>query len=278
MNPVGECMRTSSTTLGLLLLVSLSLWSAGCGTERDRPGDDCRCEGAVPEGHLSAACGEAVCLGGGAGYRCTDMNTAAAAPEACLVPDGGVRPDDDAGPAPDAGGFDAGSTVDAGRGVDAGTSRDAGHTREDAGPTGCTAASCADFVGSYDGTYEIYTAEKLGSTIINEMRCIGTSSLTVDFSEASALSGTVTCTYSGSLGGFDSTQNGTVEGTIRPDGSIAGTLTHQFDTFDSGSRRSFSFTGNVGSGAIAVEDTGSWRPHPMSAVPWDVEISIDASR
>ena len=264
------------------ILISALTAVAACDGGRDLASDDCRCEGGVPEGYLSAACGESVCIGG-VGYVCTGVDTADFAPEACLLPDASM-PFADAGP----GGRDAGPGHDAGVvSRDAGdTSRDAGHTTSDAGHStdagsgDCTSTmpECAGFPGTYGGSYVIYTAERLGSTIINEMRCTGSSSLTVDFSATPALSGTVTCNYPGSLGGFDSTQNGTVEARVRPDGTIRGTLTHQFDAFDSGSRRTFSFDGTIGSSGVDVMDTASWRPHPMSAVPWDVDITIDAAR
>ena len=270
-------MRVSIAFMTILSLL------AACNGERDFGGDDCRCEGGVPEGYLSAACGESVCVGG-VGYVCTGVDMADFAPDACFAPDASVTDHDagtgtgtDAGPGHDGGHIarDAGPTTpDAGH-----TTPDAGHTA-DAGSGDCTPTTpaCADFAGSYEGSYVIYTAERLGSTIINEMRCTGTSSLTVDLGATPALSGTVTCTYSGGLSAFDRTQNGTIEGRVRPDGAITGTLTHQFDSFDSGSRRTFSFDGTVGSSGIDVMDTGSWRPHPMSAVPWDVDITIDAAR
>ena len=254
------------------VMVSMMVLSA-CNGGRDR-GDDpdpaeCRCEGAVPEGHLSARCGEAACVSGVGGYLCTGENTAVASPDACLFADASV-PGTDAGP-----GHDAGPAHDAGT-----TTHDAGTTTRDAGTPDpdCTAATCAAFAGSFTGTYEIYTAERVGSTIVNEMRCTGTSSLTVDFSATSALSGTVTCTYPGSLSAFDRNQSGTVQARVRPDGSITGSVTHQFDAFDSGSRRTFAFDGTIAPARVDVMDTGSWRPHPMSAVPWDVDITIAATR
>lgn len=312
----------------IVLLITLVTF-AGCTQERGRTeGEtDCRCEGDVPEGRLSVACGEMQCVAGAGGYLCTGPNTAVATPDACFG-DGGPPPTDGGTEPPD----DGGSTrPDGGE-----TRRDAGGTTTDAGctearyyrdadgdgygdpadpmdacwmPSGyvtndddcldgdrsvnpgadekcdavdndCdgTAAACSGYAGSYAGTYEIYTAERVGSVIVNEMRCTGTSSLTIDVSSSPALTGTVECTYSGGLTAFDSHQTGTVEADLLPDGSITGSVTHQFDRFDSGSRRTFSFAGSVGSSGIDVSGMGSWYPHPMSAVPWDVEVSITATR
>ena len=96
-----------------VLFLSVLLFAAGCAERaRSEPSTGCRCEGAVPEGTLSVACGEMQCVGGTAGYVCTGPGTAAAAPEACtMTADGGV-PGDDAGPTgTDAGTPDAGPTT-----------------------------------------------------------------------------------------------------------------------------------------------------------------------
>lgn len=301
-----------------VLLMLVGGWACG-GEERERPGSDCRCEGAVPGGTLRVACGEMQCVDGVTGYLCTGPNMAVATADACLAGDSGMpltTGEDggpppmrdggvvrrDAGPLPDGGcvtatyyrdadgdGYgDASDVMDACAPpfgyvdndddcLDSDASARPGGTEVcDAIDNDCdgTVASCGSFAGTYAGTYQIYTAERLGSTVINEMRCTGTSSITV----SPSMNGTVTCNYGGSLGGFDSTQNGTVTGTLRPDGTFSGSVTHQFDSFDSGSRRTFAITGTIAGSRLDVVSTGSWRPHPMSAVPWDVEITIAGTR
>ena len=95
-------------------------------------------------------------------------------------------------------------------------------------------AGCATVAGSYTGTYEIYTAENLGSSVINEMRCTGTSALTIDFKTTPVVKGTVTCKYAGGLTAFGKTQDGTIEATVKPDGTLDGKLTHKFSSSSSG--------------------------------------------
>ena len=135
------------------------------------------------------------------------------------------------------------------------------------------AAACVTMAGSYPGTYSFYTAEKLGSTVINEMQCTGTSALVVDLSAAIVVHGTVACSYSRSLGGFDRNQTGTIEASLRPDGTIQGTLNHVFYASD-GTNRSFPFTGHLTGGKIGITGTGSWLPSSFSAVPWVVTFSV----
>ncbi len=135
------------------------------------------------------------------------------------------------------------------------------------------AAACVRLAGSYPGAYTLYTAEKLGSSVINEMTCTGTSALVVDLSAAVTVHGTVACVYGGGLGGFDHNQTGTLQASVRPDGTIAGTLEHVFDAVN-GTRRSFPFTGHLTAAKIRITATGSWLPNPLSAVPWVVTFSV----
>jgi len=137
------------------------------------------------------------------------------------------------------------------------------------------AAACTAAAGSYSGTFTIYTAEKLGSTIINQMSCSGTFAGSVNLSSAVVVNGTTTCTYSGSLGGFDKTQTGTVEGAIKLDGTFEGKLTH---VFGSGMTHTFTIGGTAKNGRIDVNSTGGWYPNAMSAVPWDTTITISSSK
>ncbi len=139
------------------------------------------------------------------------------------------------------------------------------------------AATCAAMAGSYKGTYSMYTAERLGTTVINEMTCTGTSALTVSVSATPVVTGTVACTYPSRLGGFDRNQTGTLEASVRPDGTLAGKLTHVFESIVSTSR-TFEFDGTIRDGQIVATGKGSWFPHPMSAVPWEVKFSFTAAK
>ncbi|MEI9885777.1 MAG: putative metal-binding motif-containing protein [Rhizomicrobium sp.] len=103
-------------------------------------------------------------------------------------------------------------------------------------------AACTAAAGSYAGTFTLYTAEKLGGSIINQMTCTGTTSLTVDLGAAVVVKGPVTCNYPGSLTAFDHSQSGTVAMTLRPDGKVEGTLTHSFAL---GTTRSFAIKGTA---------------------------------
>ena len=105
----------------------------------------------------------------------------------------------------DMGGNDAPSGVDATDASDG--PRDTG-TVSDAG---CTPATCDVYAGHYAGTYRIYTDERLGSSIINMMECVGTSSIDIDFQTdaGSPVRGTLSCTYAGGLTLFSHTQTGT---------------------------------------------------------------------
>jgi len=100
--------RSFSSYSLVALALATSLVSIGCGSPRERSGGtpppgNCRCEGAVPEGTLSVACGATQCVGGIAGYACTGPNAAVTAPEACEIGDGGVI-DPDAATGIDGGG------------------------------------------------------------------------------------------------------------------------------------------------------------------------------
>jgi hypothetical protein len=138
-------------------------------------------------------------------------------------------------------------------------------------------AGCASFAHAYAGTYTMHTVEKLGSTVVNEVTCTGTSNLTIDLSASPVVKGTVTCHYAGSLGGFSSTENGTITAGVTPDGSVSGELKHQFDDADSSTARSFTFTGSISGGNLSISrDDASWLPNPQSAQPWDVDFSVAA--
>lgn len=141
--------------------------------------------------------------------------------------------------------------------------------------TAAEAAACTASAGSYAGTYSMYTAEKLGSTIINQMQCTGTSSITINLAGTPVLKGTVICTYSGGLVAFDKTQTGTLEGTVKGDGTVDGKLTHKFG---SSMTHVMTFTGKLAAGKVDVTGKSSWKPNPMSAVPWEITYSFSATK
>jgi hypothetical protein len=139
--------------------------------------------------------------------------------------------------------------------------------------TPAQAAACAAANGSYDGGFRLYTAEKLGSSVINEMTCVGTDAFTVDLTATPVLSGNVTCTYGGGLTAFDHTQHGTVTGSLAVTGAVKLSLVYGFSSSASDSR-TFSVTGALDGGTLTATGTGSWSPNPQSAVPWSVDISL----
>jgi hypothetical protein len=141
--------------------------------------------------------------------------------------------------------------------------------------TAAEAAACTAAAGSYAGTFTLFTAEKLGGSIINQMTCTGTTALTVDLAAAVVVKGTVSCTYPGSLGGFDHNQSGTVAMTLRPDGKVEGTLSY---TFGSGMSRTFAIKGTAASNRIDSVTATTWLPNPMSAVPWETTITIGTAK
>lgn len=137
-------------------------------------------------------------------------------------------------------------------------------------------AACTATAGSYAGTFTMYTAEKLGTTVVNQMTCTGTNALVVDLNAANVLKGTVACKYTGSLGGFNQNQTGTITGTVRPDGVVDLSLVY---TFGSGMTRTFAFKGTAaGSRVDVVNGKSSWLPNPMSAVPWEVTVNIGSPK
>jgi hypothetical protein len=154
----------------------------------------------------------------------------------------------------------------------------------DTGPpdAGCPPATCQMFAGHYAGTYRIYTDERLGSSIINMMECVGTSSIDIDLQAdaGSVVRGMLSCTYSGGLTLFDGRQTATFEATaLQPNGAISGRIRHRFDPITSSLDRTFNFTGTIdAAGALTISGTGSWLPNTASVVAWGVEIMVAASR
>lgn len=133
---------------------------------------------------------------------------------------------------------------------------------------------CGGFVGAYAGSYRISAVEKVGSIIVNEMHCTnGTSAISVDLAASPVVQGTVACTYSGGLVAFDNQQDGTLQGRLALDGSFNGTLVHDYS---SDLRRTYLVSGSITAGELVVEGTSSLLPHPMSAVPWQVDYHLAA--
>lgn len=107
--------------------------------------DECVCEGTVPEGQLSVACGESQCIAG-AGYRCTGANTAVAFPAACdsaADVDAGGAPGDADAPKPDAGAAPLGDSCDPLTAGSCPEGQRCGLSREDGQPR-CFYASASD--------------------------------------------------------------------------------------------------------------------------------------
>ena len=87
--------------------------------------------------------------------------------------------------------------------------------------TTAQAASCEAAKGSFDGGFRMYTAEKVGSSVINEMPCNGGHVIKIDPSATPVVSGSVVCTYSGGLSAFDRTQYGTIAGSLDVTGKLS---------------------------------------------------------
>jgi hypothetical protein len=127
---------------------------------------------------------------------------------------------------------------------------------------------------SYDGSYtsstfSISATEKLGSTIINQMICNGSLTITVKCSMQPTVQGNYTCTYTGGLVAFDKQQTGVLTGQLGSNGNFSGSITHTFESF---LKKSFSYSASIKAGKISGSGNGSFYPHPSSAVPWEVQI------
>ncbi|MFK7927082.1 MAG: putative metal-binding motif-containing protein, partial [Myxococcota bacterium] len=133
----------------------------------------------------------------------------------------------------------------------------------DDGGTGCD-----KWVNAYSGAYVIRAQEKIGTSVINDMRCVGNFALAVDYSQDPPAQGTVTCRQT-RYTGFDSPQTGTILGEIALDGSFSGRLTHRFNSY---ANRTYDAAGALDADVI-FEGTGTVRPNSMSAVAWQVEFS-----
>jgi hypothetical protein len=149
----------------------------------------------------------------------------------------------------------------------------------DGGVDGTPAApnQCAALVGTYGGSYQHLAEEKLGTTVINSMSCSGTGSGALVLNRTKALQGTFNCVYNGGLTLFDQTQTVTLRADVALNGAVTGTVEHTYDTFGP-LKRTYNVTGTQTATALTLNGTGSFFPHPMSAVPWQVTFSFAANK
>ena len=149
----------------------------------------------------------------------------------------------------------------------------------DGGADGTPAApnQCASLVGTYTGSYQHLAEEKLGTTVINSMSCTGTGSGSLVLNRSKALQGTFNCIYNGGLTLFDKTQTVTLRADVALNGMVTGTIEHTYDTFGP-LQRTYTVTGTQTATALTLAGTGSFFPHPMSAVPWQVSFSFAANK
>lgn len=136
---------------------------------------------------------------------------------------------------------------------------------------------CTALVGTYAGSYQHLTQEKVGNTVVNSVSCTGTGNASLALNRKPGLQGTFTCNYSGSLGGFGQNQKVTLSANVGLDGVVKGTVEHTYNQFDNW-KRVYNVTGTQTATTLILNGTGSWYPHPMSAVPWQVTFSFNTSR
>lgn len=137
---------------------------------------------------------------------------------------------------------------------------------------------CSALVGTYTGTYSHQTTEHIGSTVINQVTCSGTGSVTLALAHRpSPLHGTFTCVYNGGLTAFDKNESMTLDASVGLDGKVTGTIDHLYESLGS-NHHVYAFTGTLTSTKLTITGTGSWLPNAMSAVPWDTTFSVSASR
>lgn len=135
---------------------------------------------------------------------------------------------------------------------------------------------CTALVGTYAGTYSHLTQEKLGTTVINSMSCTGTGSGSLALNRKPGIQGTFTCNYTGSLGGFSSSQSVKLSANVKLDGTVTGTIDHFYD--GTSQHRVYNVTGTQTATTMNLTGTGSWYPNAMSAVPWVVSFSFTTNR
>lgn len=135
---------------------------------------------------------------------------------------------------------------------------------------------CAALVGTYAGTYSHQAQEKLGTTVVNSMTCNGTGSGSLVLNRRPGVQGTFSCTYSGGLGLFTSSQQVTLRADVALNGAVTGTIEHRYDS--SSLKRTYNVTGTQTGTTMTLTGTGSFYPHPMSAVPWQVTFNFAATK
>ncbi|MEM6990349.1 MAG: hypothetical protein AAF721_07630 [Myxococcota bacterium] len=190
--------------------------------------------------------------------------------------DMGAEPGDGSDPGTDSGAETSAETSAGSDGSETGADSDPATSGDTSGDTGedgqCTPELCGAFEGALQGDYSHRAAEMAGQIVVNEVACAGSFSATVDFDATPALQGTATCSYPGSLGGFDAEQTATIEAQLWPDGTVEGSVTH---VYGPDLERTYSLVGTIEPGALSATVSGSLLPHPMSAVPWEVTGALD---
>jgi len=136
---------------------------------------------------------------------------------------------------------------------------------------------CTSLIGTYAGSYSHLTQEKIGTTVINSMSCTGTGSASLALNRKPGIQGTFNCAYTGGMTLFSQTQRVTISANVKLDGTVTGTVEHIYNTFDN-LKRTYNVTGTQTATGLSLTGTGSWYPHPMSAVPWTVNYSFSATK
>lgn len=136
---------------------------------------------------------------------------------------------------------------------------------------------CTGLVGTYSGSYSHLTQEKLGTTVINSMSCTGTGSASLVLGRKPGIQGMFTCVYSGGLTLFSQNQRVTISANVGLDGTVKGTVEHIYNTFDN-LKRTYNVTGTQTATGLQLTGTGSWFPHPQSAVAWTVSYSFSTTK
>ncbi len=151
----------------------------------------------------------------------------------------------------------------------------------DGGIDGTPAApnQCSALVGTYSGTYSHLAQEKLGNSVINSMACNGTGSGSLVLNRNNALQGAFTCFFSSGGGLFDQSQSVALRAEVALNGVVTGTVEH---TYRSSSidplKRTYNVTGTLTGSTLTLSGTGSFFPHPMSAVAWQTSFSFSANK
>jgi hypothetical protein len=136
---------------------------------------------------------------------------------------------------------------------------------------------CAALVGTYTGSYSHLTQEKIGNTVINSMSCTGTGSASLVLARKPGIQGMFTCVYTGGMTLFAQNQRVTLSANVQLDGTVTGTVQHVYHSTNN-THRTYNVTGTQTATGLNLTGTGSWLPHPMSAVPWTVNFTFSATK